>query len=178
MVETFAIASPNGRQWIEASVPPDALVVTAQGGDWYASGRFPYGSLAEPADDRVWFSANGLEWNAIGSIPLNPIFPDADEDMLCSDSVRDFHAAGPWLVSSASAAGLCSEGRVVTYGTQHISRDGQSWGALPFPAATVFGGSTPGSHGSSVSGALVQNEMLILIGQSGNRAAFWFNEAP
>jgi len=32
--------------------------------------------------------------------------------------------------------------------------------------------------GSSVNGAALAGDMLILVGQSGNRAAFWFNEAP
>ena len=56
----------------------------------------------------------------------------------------------------------------MTYGTQFISRDGGlSWEALPFPRP-----------GASVNGAVADGDALILAGLSGNRAMFWFNEAP
>jgi hypothetical protein len=175
----FAIASADGREWVEASVPPvGASVIAARGGDWIAAGTVPSGPIfTPPAQDRVWSSANGLEWTEIGSIPLYPVAVEADGTIVCSDVVVGLHVAGPWLIANAAAGyGLCSEGRVRTYGTQSMSRDGRTWEALPFPAAAASGGT--GGPGTSISGAIAEGDLLVLVGHSGSRAMFWFNEAP
>ena len=90
--------------------------------------------------------------------------------------VVDLHSAGPWLIANATAGyGLCSEGRIETYGSQSISRDGRSWEVLPFPAFSFEGA---GMRGSQVNAAFVEGDTLILVGHASSRATFWFNEAP
>ena len=140
----FAIASGDGRQWVEASAPPEgAAVIAAQGADWIAAGTVisgPIGPTAPPREDPVWMSANGLEWSEAGSIPLYPVPPEAEGEVVCSDVVVDLHSAGPWLIANAAAGyAICSEGRIETYGSQSISRDGQDWEVLPFPAFSFDG---------------------------------------
>jgi hypothetical protein len=174
--EPFAIASSDGRTWIEATVPSAGIGMLAErGGDWIAMGGAPRGPDGPPKEASVWSSANGLEWAEVGSIPLYPAASEPDGTVVCSDFIVDLLAAGPWLISNAAAGyGLCSEGRIETYGTQSISRDGRAWEVLPFPSAYDGGG----SRGSQVNGAVVEGNVLILIGHAGSRAMFWFNEAP
>ncbi len=176
-VEAFAIASGDGRSWIEATAAPVGRATIAdQSGDWVAISQALVFETP-PTEASVWSSANGLEWAEVGSIPLYPVAPEPDGTVVCSDIVVDLHSAGPWLIANAAAGyGLCSEGRIETYGSQSLSRDGQSWEVLPFPAfAFVEEGRR---EGSQVNAAFVESDMLILIGHAGSRAMFWFNEAP
>jgi hypothetical protein len=166
--ETYAIASSDGRNWIEATDPPlGARVVVPRGGDWIASGRHASGCGTEPGDDRVWSSSDGLEWIEIGTIPWRPILETGQE---CWIVVVDIQAAGSWLVASPSQRGACCD-QPPTPGTPQISRDGRAWESLPISA-------TEGQLGSSVHDAIANGDMLILIGQSNDRAAFWYSEAP
>ena len=132
--EPFVIASADGRTWIEATTGlGERAPITEQGGDWVAiSGTFV--SETRPTEAPVWSSANGLDWSEGGSIPLYPVPPETEGEVVCSDMVVDLHSAGPWLVANATAGyGLCSEGRIETYGSQSIRLDGRSWEVLPFP---------------------------------------------
>lgn len=175
--ETFAIASSDGQEWIEASAPPmGASSVVAQGGDWIASGRVDAidvlgaGCLADPPDERVWSSQNGLEWTEIGSIRWSGDTIEVE----CWYLAGELRAAGSWLISSTRASpGPCCD-IILTPDEQRVSSDGAFWELLPFPAADRENGVL----GSSVNDAVVNGAMLILVGESGSEAAFWFNEAP
>lgn len=174
--EAFTIASSDGRTWIEATTAfGERAPITGQGGDWVAiSGALA--SETRPTEASVWSSANGLEWLEAGSIPLHPVPPEAEGEVVCSDIVADLHSAGPWLIANAAAGyGLCAEGRIETYGSQSISRDGRGWEVLPFPAFSFDGA---GMRGSQVNAAFVEGETLVLVGHASSRATFWFNEAP
>lgn len=178
--QTFAVASSDGRQWIEATAPPEgAAAVVSQGGDWIASGstgldilgvRNPSGCMAEPPEERVWSSSNGLEWTEVGTIPPMAATIPAE----CWYVNARLLAAAGWLISSTRASpGPCCD-IILMPDAQRISADGRTWETLPFPAADR----EAGRLGSSVNGAVTDGDMLILVGHSGNRAAFWFNEAP
>jgi hypothetical protein len=180
-IESFAAASSDGLNWIEATVPPlGASSVAARGGDWVASGRVDSvdilgagggsGCLADPPDERVWSSANGLEWTEVGTIPWTGDVIEVE----CWYVDAELHTAGQWLISSTRAsAGPCCD-IIMTPDEQRVSPDGQSWELLPFPSADR----ESGVLGSSVNDAIADGEMLILVGESGLQAAFWFNEAP
>jgi hypothetical protein len=174
--ESFAVASADGRTWIEATMAPSGQVPIAErGGDWVAIAA-PLAVETAPTVASLWSSANGLEWSESGSIPLHPVPPETDGPVECSDIVVDLHAAGPWLIANAAAGyALCSEGRIETYGSQSISRDGRAWEVLPFPAFSFEGA---GRRGSEVNAAFVDGETVILVGHAASRATFWFNEAP
>ena len=127
---TYAIASSDGRNWIEATDSPlGSRVVVPRGGDWIASGGQESGCGSEPGDPRVWSSNNGLEWIEIGTIPWRPILVTGLE---CWIVGVDLHGAGAWLVASPRQRGACCD-QPPTPGPQQISRDGQSWESLPFP---------------------------------------------
>ena len=174
--EPFTIASSDGRSWIDATAGlGDQTPIAEQGGDWVAISN-SFSSEIRPTGAPVWSSANGLDWSESGNIPLYRVPPDSESTEGCIDVVIDLHSAGPWLIANATAGyGLCSEGRIETYGSQSISRDGQSWEVLPFPAAGFDG---EGARGSQVNAAFLEGETLILIGHASSRATFWFNEAP
>lgn len=174
--EPFAMASSDGRTWIEATTgPSEPASIAEQGGDWVAIGG-SFVSETRPAEASVWSSANGLDWSEVGSIPLYPVASEPDGKVVCSDVVVDLHSAGPWLIANAAAGyGLCGEGRIETYGSQSISIDGQNWEVLPFSAFAI---DEAGARGSQVNAAFVEGETLILVGHAASRASFWFNEAP
>ena len=174
--EPFVIASSDGREWIEATAPPaESGPIAERGGDWVAVGT-SFVPVPRPTEATVWTSANGLEWEEVGSIPLNALAPLPDGEVVCSDIVVDLHSAGRWLIANAAAGyGLCAEGRIETYGSQSLSRDGLAWDVLPFPP---FAFDEEGARGSQVNAAFVEGETLILVGHAESRATFWFNEAP
>ena len=170
VTETYAIASSDGRTWIEATDPPaGAYTVVPRGGDWFATGSMgpPCGSA--PRDIPVWSSASGLEWAEIGSIPLRPI-PEWTE-FECWRVGVGLHAAGRWLLADASAGPACCD-NPPTQGTRHISRDGRSWESLSLP------GVEDGSPAAGIADAITDGDLLILVGHVDKRAVFWFNEAP
>ena len=174
--EPYAIASADGRTWVEATAAPAGRAAIAErGGDWVAISATVLADTP-PTEAPVWSSANGLDWAESGSIPLHPLAPESDDTFVCSDIVVDLHSAGPWLIANAAAGyALCSEGRIETYGSQSISRDGQAWEVLPFPAFAFEGA---GMRGSQVNAAFVDGDTLILVGHASSRATFWYNEAP
>ncbi|HEY6608062.1 MAG TPA: hypothetical protein VI277_02600 [Candidatus Limnocylindria bacterium] len=175
-IEPFVIASSDGREWFEATAPPaESGPIAERGGDWVAVGTSVV-SVPRPTEATVWSSANGLLWSETGSVPLYPVEPGSGDEG-CSDLVVDLHSAGPWLIANATAGyALCAEGRIRTYGSQSLSRDGRSWDVLPFPPFAFD--EAGAARGSQVNGAFVEGDVLILIGHASSRATFWFNEAP
>ena len=169
--DTLAIASSDGRTWIEATAPPTgAYAVAARGGDWIATGQVDPPCGAAPSDQPVWSSANGLDWTQLGVLPLRPI-PEGTELECWRIGVSLISADGPWLIAQAIAGPACCD-NPPTQGTRHISSDGQSWESLTLP------GVEDGSPSAGVTGAIAEGDLLILAGSVNNRAVFWFNEAP
>lgn len=164
----FTIASPDGRQWFEASSPPpNALGVMPLGGDWFVL-DYEFGL---PNQAAIWHSANGLDWSPHGELALESVEIDGAE---CTEIPLAPQAAGPWLVSGTMLSYPCSEGSFRVYGSHWISTDGRSWTLLPFDPGTP---GTQGS-GSSVRGSVTIDGRLVLVGESNLKATFWIGEAP
>ena len=169
--DPYALASGDGREWLEATGPPPTTVgVAAVRGDWVAA-TYSFGGEQLPDLATSWFSANGLEWTEHGTAALNawPI-----EGGSCHEYPSGLNPAGEWLVLASTLSYPCSEGGYVVFGTQRISTDGATWEDLPLPAGT------PGMtrSGSVVTSAATREGALVLVGESSGRAAFWIGEAP
>lgn len=117
----------------------------------------------------VWTSANGLDWTEAAGVPWHPILEGVVYE--CWRVGVTFHAAGPQLVASATAGPACCD-NPPTHGMRRISSDGNAWEALVLPEVE------DGSAETLVTGAIAADDVLILVGHTGKRAAFWFNEAP
>lgn len=168
----YAIASGDGRTWFEAETPPAAAAaVAARGGDWVALSTDRPVVLGEPGDARVWSSADGLSWTEIGGHALETVETGAGSS--CTELPASLLAAGRWLVSGTTLSFGCSEGGVVTKGTQRISLDGDAWSALPFGAATTDAG-----LGTRVADAIDADGRLVLVGERDRVATFWIGEEP
>ena len=169
--EPFAIASGDGREWVEAGTPPGVAVAVAPvGGDWLAVSRDATLVVGEPSEGDVWTSANGLDWSTIGAYPLANEGPSG---AACTEIPTSLFAAGPWLVSGTVLSFGCSEGGVQTMGAQLISLDGADWTALPFAAPAEEVG-----LGTRISGALEVDGRLVLIGERDRIATIWVGEQP
>lgn len=160
--EPFAIASGDGRAWIQSAHPPtDVAEVAPVGGDWVAVG------VPQPGDSMsTWSSANGLDWRELGDTALGSF--DA-EGGTCYEIPIGLDSAGPWLVSRTVYSHPCSEGAFVIHSTQRISVDGRSWTALPFETGTPG----IGSSGTAIHAAAASQGRLILAGEVDGRAVFW-----
>ena len=52
VTQSFAVASSDGRRWIDAAVPPGkASIIAARGGDWVAGGVYSFGSTSVLDDE-------------------------------------------------------------------------------------------------------------------------------
>lgn len=174
IAETFAIASADGRHWIESSsAPVNARHVAPLGSDWIAiaTGEISPGDTETP----VWFSANGIDWSEIGNLPLNAAEPD---QLSCGESVAGLTSAAGWLIVSTVLSYPCSEGGVVGYGTQRISVDGAATEPLPFARFSYSPSTQVREDGSIVLAATRADGGLVLVGQSNGQATFWIGEAP
>jgi hypothetical protein len=107
---------------------------------------------------------NGLDWAMSGSVPMDEAAVDAQTTL---------HAFPAGLASSGStvvlATTLVQEGAFVIHGTEHISPDGITWDALPFPPSTLG----VQDSGSRVEGAADGDGFLVLVGQQDGEAAIW-----
>jgi hypothetical protein len=154
----FAIASADGREWFDASTPPEGAVsVAAVGPDWVAlsvtrDAAFRADSIA------TWHSANGLDWSGPDKIEV-----DLTDENGCPLE-PSLHSVGPWLVLRSYLSGLCSEGGIVNYGPHQVSVDGSAWTVLPSPIS---------GSGNWVSTSAVLDGALVLAGESNGQAAFW-----
>ncbi len=173
--EPMAIASADGREWIEAGSPPAGVrSVAADGPDWISIG--PWAQDPGAGSVPIWASANGLDWAESGAgLPVRP-FP-LDGETACREFPLDIHATGDLFVAATTLTYPCSEGGVVTYGTQLLSRDAVAWEPLPFPPAADLV-AEPTERGSVVLAAAGDAGHLVLVGQSGGSAAFWLGESP
>jgi len=162
----FAIASADGRDWIDGPVPPfgQFLEVASFGADWVVV-EDPGGTAP------TWFSANGLDWAAHGEVPLRTIAAGEGE---CREYRAQLTSARPWLVTSSELAYPCSESGFMIHGTQYLSIDGAAWSPMPLAEATL--GENRG--GSRVNDALATDGGLIIVGEENGAAAIWFGEAP
>lgn len=165
-VNPFAIASGDGRDWLDSAQPPaDAWFVTPRGADWLAIAAGFAGSPAAQA--RTWFSPNGLDWVETAAIPLGD--GSADPSMGCPEYVRSVASAGAWTIVGTQLGGGCGEGGFYVNATQLISADGSTWQPLAFEV---------GTPGDQASGALVHGAVLIdgsvaMVGEANRQAVFW-----
>lgn len=82
--ERFAVASADGREWIDSPLPfgdedPDSqpeASIAALGGDWIVA--LPGSST------QIWFSANGLDWEQRGSVEGNGVLQAIDGRLFLS----------------------------------------------------------------------------------------------
>ncbi|MFN2418303.1 MAG: hypothetical protein ABR593_05185, partial [Candidatus Limnocylindria bacterium] len=165
--EPYAIATADGREWIEASSPPtDPGDVAPLGGDWIAMSAF----TEDGTDGETSFSADGLDWNEHGGAELSTVRADGAP---CTEYPRDLVPAGRWVVVNTALQYPCTEGGFVVYGTQQISVDGVTWAPLPFEPGT------PGEtrSGASVNTAIAVDGGLVLAGEEDGQATFWFGES-
>jgi hypothetical protein len=121
---------------------------------------------AVDTDTAVWSSTNGLDWTEIGSHPLLGV--QLSEETACREYIGNLLSAGALLISYTGLSFPCSEGRVVTHGTQRVSIDGQSWKSLDLPQAAP-----PEERGSGIHSAVTMGDQVVLVGQVGTRATFW-----
>jgi hypothetical protein len=154
----YVVASGDGEEWLSSGNPPaGVLSVGALRGDWVLT------AWDFTPNVPVWTSTNGLDWSMSGSVPLDEYVVDAQTNY-------GFPAG---LVSSGStvvlATTLVQEGAFVIHGTEHISPDGITWDALPFPPSTLG----VQDSGSRVEGAVDGDGFLLLVGQQNGEAAFW-----
>lgn len=167
--DPYVVASSDGREWIDASAPPDrGGQVAALGGDWFLITEPPLEGDDEHVDATVWGSANGLEWAQIGSMPRAVV---ALEGARCFEHLAEAVGAGSWVVVNTTVSFPCSEGGFVTHGTQRITSAGTSWFDLPFPSSLPETGG-----GSGVRAGAAGEHRLILVGQSDLKAAIWVGE--
>jgi hypothetical protein len=168
--EYIALASSNGRDWLQSPSPPiKASKVVALGPDWIAVAP---GFSEDPMNDSetpVWFSANGLAWSQRGSLPLQAVHVD-DFGTICDELTSGLATANGWLVASLDLSGPCSEGASVSYSRALISARGTSWQPLPFGRAPA------GERGWTVLDAIGTVDGLLLAGFSNGQAAFWLGE--
>jgi hypothetical protein len=155
----YVVASGDGEEWVSSSDPPEGIPsVGALGSDWVLT-AWDFSSAVP-----IWTSMNGLDWSMSGSVQLEEVVVDAQT------TLGAFPAG---LVSSGStlvlATTLYREGTFVVHGTEHISPDGITWDALPFPPSTVG----VQDSGSRVEGAVDADGFLLLVGQQNGEAAFW-----
>jgi hypothetical protein len=163
----FAIASANGRDWFEASTPPEGAVsVAAIGADWVIL-SVTRDTALRVTSIAAWLSANGLDWSGPDKIEVD-LKASADENACPLEP--SLHSAGRWLVLRSYWSGLCSEGGVVNYGPHQISVEGGAWTAMPFPI------SGEGGTGSWVNASAVLDGALVLAGESNGQAAFWLGQ--
>lgn len=165
-VNPFAIASGDGREWLDAPQPPDdAWLVTPRGGDWLAIAPGFAGSPAS-REAQTWSSPNGLDWVETAGIPLGDV--SADSSLVCPEYVRAVASAAHWTIVGTQL-GVCGEGGFYVNGTQLISADGTTWLPLPFDVGT------PGDQasGAFVHGAAVIDGNVALVGEANRQAAFW-----
>ena len=169
--EPVAIASGDGRQWVEAGTPPGiAAGVAPRSGDWLVVSREAQVVNGEPSTARVWSSADGLVWEQSGAFPLGS---RTANEAPCTEWPTSLHAAGPWLIAGTVVSYPCSEGGVQTQGAQLISLDGVDWSELPFaPASEEVG------LGTRISGAMEVDGRLVLVGDQDRVATFWIGEQP
>lgn len=169
--EPFAIASADGREWHESTMPPGGWgSVVARGPDWQAFTRDSEVAFDHPVDVAV--SQNGLDWSRSGTV--EPEVVDLGDGVQCVDWPFMVRAVGPWLIQSSTLTFPCSEGGFLTNGTPRISADGLTWQPLPF-APERHGMAGPGSR---VTAAVVFDGRLVLAGNSNGLATFWIGEAP
>jgi hypothetical protein len=166
-VNPFAIASGDGREWLDSPQPPDdAWLVTPRGGDWLAIAAGFAGSPVS-TEARTWSSPDGLDWVETPGIPLAAA--SADSSLLCPEYVRAAYSAEPWTIVGTQLGGGCGEGGFYVNGTQLISTDGSTWLPLPFEIGS------PGDQasGAFVHGAVVIDGRVALIGEANRQAGFW-----
>jgi hypothetical protein len=170
-MEPFAIASADGREWHESTMPPGGWgSVVARGPDWQAFTRSSDAGLDHPVDVSV--SENGLDWSRSGSV--EPAVVDLGDGARCVEWPFAVLVAGGWLIQSSTLSYPCGEGGFFINGTPRISADGLTWQSLPFASGTP---GMPGS-GSRVVAAVMFDGRLVLAGNSNGRATFWIGEAP
>ena len=161
----FAIASADGREWFEASVPPEGAVsVAAIGADWVIL-TVTRDDAFLPTAVATWHSANGLDWSGSDDIEIELRAPDAGCPLESS-----LLGAGRWLVLRSYWSGLCSEGAAASFGPHLWSSNGQAWSRLPFPASPEDG------RGSWVNASAVLDGALVLAGESNGQPAFWLGQ--
>lgn len=163
-----AIASADGREWIDGDALPEELTqasLAALGGDWVMVGLGSEGPPGEPGpvtpgvwDLPVWFSANGLAWHQVGSISwpgdgLGFAFPGP------------LVSVGDRLILSPFAAG--GGPRLPSAGVWS-SADGSTWETADIRSdvTVVDGAENAGT--------------VVLVGYvgPGQSATFWLNERP
>jgi hypothetical protein len=162
----YIAASGDGQGWVVSASPPAGdgpSQPAALEGDWVTATW----DLGQPAT--AWSSANGLDWGQSGTIPMAQVTPDPQ--FTCHEYPTELVSTASAVVLSTSLSYPCSEGGFVVYGSTHVSSDGATWNALPFPSGVV--GNT--HSGSQVNGAAEVNDVLVFVGELNGQAAFWTN---
>ena len=165
----FAMASADGRKWIESADPPaDIGDVVAIGGDWLAV-SVPLDFVSNTSSFATWESTNGLDWSPGEDIGLDDSGPQSDAGCVLFPTLV---SAGRYVIARTTWSGLCSEGGYTAYGPHELSIDGHDWHELQLMRDTNL---EPGQPGAWVASAEF-NGLLVLAGESNRRAAFWFGE--
>jgi len=177
VAEGFAVASSDGRTWIESpSESTDGFFVAPMGPDWIAMGQGSHLEDRSAVDETaIWFSANGLDWSPLDEFLLKGI--ELDDVSVCFEFVANLISADGWLLAGTSLSYPCSEGGVVGYGAQRISVDGTAWKPLPFARFSYTNPPRIREDGSIVLDGAGADGGLVLVGQSNGRATFWFGES-
>jgi hypothetical protein len=161
----FAIASGNGHEWFDASIPPEGAVsVAAIGPDWVIL-TVAMDEAYRPTSVAIWQSANGLSWSGPDDIEIELTDPESGCPLWPS-----LLGEGRSLILRSYWSGLCSEGAARSFGPHLLSLDGQAWSSLPFPK------SGEGGSGSWVNASAVLAGALVLAGESNRQAAFWLGQ--
>jgi hypothetical protein len=147
--ERFAVASADGREWIDSPRPfgnedpayqPDAAIAPL-GPDWIASMPGPNAASAQ-----LWFSANGIDWERLGSV---------------EDGIGEVRATNGRVFLSLDAANPYSPPPGVW-----ISIDGRHWEPFDLGARAAIGDVATGPLGPVLVGS-------ISLGAAEANAAFW-----
>jgi hypothetical protein len=140
--ERFALASADGRDWVEAPQPfgvedptyRPQPVIAASGPDWIAA-------TAQRDDSaQIWFSANGLDWTPAAVI-RGVRTTQAWAPVLVGAGGRLFFSPAGVFPSSIGAPGVWS------------STDGRQWAPLHLGGDAVVGGVASGPAGLVLAGA-------------------------
>lgn len=159
----FAIASADGREWFEATHPPQfAVHAAAIGADWVAV------SSNEDVEEgwiAISTSANGLDWSDPVAVAADAVRSRIDESGCWL--VPSLVSAGEWLILRTSRGGLCGEGNARSFGPHLVRTGAGDWEALPLSTRVADGGIW-------VAAAEVDDGTLVLAGESAGQATFWW----